>query len=98
MAQPRRSVGRRRNLLVEIGTEELPPKALRALSESFAASLYRGLVEAGVVEDAPGRLKNYATPRRLAVTIRTFAYPSMRTRGLLAAFSQRVVAPGAACP
>jgi glycyl-tRNA synthetase beta chain len=69
MAQPRRSVGRRRNLLIEIGTEELPPKALRALSESFAASLYGGLVEAGVVEDAPGRFKNYATPRRLAVWV-----------------------------
>ena len=69
MAQTRRSVGRRRSLLVEIGTEELPPKSLRALSESFAGTLYGGLVEAGVVEDVPGRFKNYATPRRLAVWV-----------------------------
>ena len=69
MAQPRKVVGRRRNLLVELGTEELPPKALRALSESFASTFFRGLVDAGVAEDLPGRVKSYATPRRLAVWV-----------------------------
>ena len=52
--------------LVEIGTEELPPKALKKLSEAFAAGIETGLVEA---ELAYGEVKVYAAPRRLAVFI-----------------------------
>ena len=54
------------DLLVEIGTEELPPKALRALSEAFAAELAAELGTAGL---AHGATTPYATPRRLAVLV-----------------------------
>ena len=54
------------DLLVEIGTEELPPKALRALSEAFAAELSAELDGAGLTHGAP---TPYATPRRLAVLV-----------------------------
>ena len=54
------------DLLVEIGTEELPPKALRGLSEAFAAGIAAELDAAGFAHGAP---VPYATPRRLAVRI-----------------------------
>jgi len=52
--------------LVEIGTEELPPKALKKLSSAFASGIEAGLTEA---ELAFGEVKVYAAPRRLAVLI-----------------------------
>ncbi len=55
-----------RDLLLEIGTEELPPKALLALSEAFEAALLEGLTKAGL---GYGVVHSYATPRRLAVQI-----------------------------
>ncbi len=70
MIQRKASPGRRRNLLIEIGTEELPPGALKFLARSFAESLFQGLVEAGVAQDGSGRHEAYATPRRLAVWVR----------------------------
>ncbi|HHQ42156.1 MAG TPA: glycine--tRNA ligase subunit beta [Chromatiales bacterium] len=63
MAEPR-------DLLVEIGTEELPPKALRRLAEAFAAGLAGGLDRAGI---ARGAARAYATPRRLAVLVEAVA-------------------------
>ena len=54
------------DLLVEIGTEELPPKALRRLSEALAAELAAELDAAGF---AHGASAPYATPRRLAVLV-----------------------------
>ena len=54
------------DLLVEIGTEELPPKALRTLSDAFAAELVAELDSAGL---AHGTAAPYATPRRLAVLV-----------------------------
>ena len=54
------------HLLVEVGTEELPPKALRTLSEAFATELAAELDSAGLDHDAP---TPYATPRRLAVLV-----------------------------
>ena len=54
------------DLLVEIGTEELPPKALRALSEAFATELAAELDRAGL---AHGTAAPFATPRRLAVLV-----------------------------
>ena len=54
-------------LLVEIRTEELPPKSLRALSEAFLEALSKSLVAAGLVAKAQGR--PFATPRRLAVLV-----------------------------
>jgi glycyl-tRNA synthetase beta chain len=54
-------------LLVEILTEELPPKSLRALSEAFATKLTTELGKAGLSSVQSG--KTFATPRRLAVLI-----------------------------
>ncbi|MES1929245.1 glycine--tRNA ligase [Salinisphaera dokdonensis CL-ES53] len=53
-------------LLIEIGVEELPPKAMRTLADAFANGVTRGLHEAGL---AIGKTERYATPRRLAVSI-----------------------------
>ncbi len=52
--------------LTEIGTEELPPKALRSLAESFAANLTAELAAANLTH---GDVSWYAAPRRLAVKI-----------------------------
>ena len=55
-------------LLVELFTEELPPKALKALGEAFAAGLTEGLRRRNLLE-AGSAATAFATPRRLAVTI-----------------------------
>ncbi|MEO8484998.1 MAG: glycine--tRNA ligase subunit beta [Betaproteobacteria bacterium] len=55
-------------LLVELVTEELPPKALRKLGASFAETLAAGLRERGFLSEA-SVVTPYATPRRLAVAI-----------------------------
>ena len=54
-------------LLVEVGTEELPPRALARLGEAFATAVAKHLSEHALVADA--KPVWYATPRRLAVTI-----------------------------
>lgn len=54
------------DLLVEIGTEELPPKALRSLMEAFAANLDTALGDARL---GHGSLQAFASPRRLAVMV-----------------------------
>ena len=54
------------SLLVEIGTEELPPKALGTLCAALAAEIAAALDAAGFAHDAP---TPYATPRRLAVLV-----------------------------
>ena len=55
-------------LLVELLTEELPPKALAKLAQAFAAGIVGGLHGRGFLE--PGSVATpYATPRRLAVSI-----------------------------
>ncbi len=59
-------------LLVELLTEELPPKSLRALSEAFAERLLDALAKAGLAEPQ-AELSVYATPRRLAFTIANVA-------------------------
>jgi glycyl-tRNA synthetase beta chain len=56
------------NLLVELFTEELPPKALKRLGEAFAGGLVEGLKSSGLL-DATSKSKAFATPRRLAVYI-----------------------------
>ena len=58
------------DFLVELGTEELPPKALKPLSDAFTQGIARGLEEAGV-EFAT--VESFAAPRRLAVRIRDLA-------------------------
>lgn len=52
--------------LIEIGTEELPPRALQALARDFSELLQRGLTAA---ELAPESLQVFATPRRLALLL-----------------------------
>ena len=55
-------------VLVELLTEELPPKALPRLGEVFANTIADGLRRHGLVA-ADGRFDAYAAPRRLAVTV-----------------------------
>ncbi|WP_075182460.1 glycine--tRNA ligase subunit beta [Pantoea sp. 1.19] len=55
-----------KTFLVEIGTEELPPKSLRSLAEAFAANLTAELDAAGL---AHGDVSWFAAPRRLAVKV-----------------------------
>ena len=55
-------------LLVELLTEELPPKALPRLGEVFARRIQEELVARGLA-DADAAFRPYASPRRLAVTI-----------------------------
>lgn len=56
------------SLLVELHTEELPPKALRSLAQAFAGGVETGLRSRGFLSDQ-SRATVYATPRRLAVHI-----------------------------
>jgi glycyl-tRNA synthetase beta chain len=55
-----------RDFLVELGTEELPPKALKNLSNAFAQGIEQGLKDAGLTM---GAIEQFAAPRRLAVRI-----------------------------
>ena len=59
-----------RDLLIELGTEELPPKALSRLSEAFIRGIEEGLTKAGL---SHGELQGYAAPRRLAVWVKDLA-------------------------
>ncbi|WP_280152937.1 glycine--tRNA ligase subunit beta [Piscinibacter sp. XHJ-5] len=61
-----------RNLLVELFVEELPPKALKKLGESFARDLADGLRSQGLVPAAPA-VSSFASPRRLAVHVKDVA-------------------------
>ncbi|WP_445778108.1 glycine--tRNA ligase subunit beta [Shewanella sp.] len=54
------------NLLIEVGTEELPPKSLRTLAESFLANFTDELTKADLPFDSA---LWYAAPRRLAINI-----------------------------
>ena len=55
-------------LLIELLTEELPPKALQRLSEAFAQNVWQALSEQHLLDQA-STLTPFATPRRLAVLI-----------------------------
>jgi glycyl-tRNA synthetase beta chain len=59
-----------RDLLLELGTEELPPKTLQNLSADLTDGLVNGLRDAGI---AYRKAHHFATPRRLAVLIRACA-------------------------
>ncbi len=54
------------DFLIEIGTEELPPKALVVLSDALESNLCNAVVKAGLEFASADR---FATPRRLAVRI-----------------------------
>lgn len=57
----------KKDLLIEIGTEELPPKALRNLSTAFTAGIAEGLQKADLDFEA---IEPFAAPRRLAVLVK----------------------------
>lgn len=81
-----------RDLLIEIGTEELPPKALLKLSNAFTNGISEGLqkAELGFVS-----IESFAAPRRLAVLVKQLdpaqADKSVERRGpaLNAAFDEK---------
>lgn len=58
------------DFLVELGTEELPPKALKSLGEAFLAGVEKGLKAAGLSYQSA---RYYAAPRRLAVQVEALA-------------------------
>lgn len=57
------------HLLIELVTEELPPKALPRLGEAFANAIVEGLRSRGLAA-ADGDFRGFAAPRRLAVLVR----------------------------
>ncbi|NNE38565.1 MAG: glycine--tRNA ligase subunit beta, partial [Gammaproteobacteria bacterium] len=59
-----------KELLIEIGTEELPPKALKRLAMAFADEIQAGLDDQSL---SFGEINWYATPRRLAVIVQDLA-------------------------
>ena len=56
------------DLIIELLTEELPPKALKNLSQHFASSVCQGLFDARLIDNAENYTA-FATPRRLAVLL-----------------------------
>ena len=59
-----------RDFLFELRTEELPPRALPALSNALSGGVLKGIDAAGIPH---GRVHSFATPRRLAVHIQKLA-------------------------
>jgi len=59
------------DFLVEVGTEELPPKALRALMDAFANNMVADLDKSRLNH---GEVRAFASPRRLAVLVNSLAY------------------------
>ncbi|NGZ66133.1 glycine--tRNA ligase subunit beta [Vibrio aestuarianus subsp. cardii] len=59
-----------KEFLIELGTEELPPKQLRTLAEAFAANFEAELKTADLAHDG---IKWFATPRRLALKVANLA-------------------------
>ncbi|MBR0344611.1 MAG: glycine--tRNA ligase subunit beta, partial [Rudaea sp.] len=62
------STATKKSLLIELGTEELPPKALDELAAAFANGIGEGLKKRGIDADLAGT-KTYCSPRRLAVLV-----------------------------
>ncbi len=73
-------------LLVELHTEELPPKSLHALSEAFARELTDALIRAQLLDDPIGERKVFGSPRRLGVLL-----APVRPSGPPTAFRQKLV-------
>jgi len=76
-------------LLVELLTEELPPKALRMLGEAFAAGVHQGLVLHDLADADPRGVQFFASPRRLAVLV-----DGVRALAPERAFEQKLVPAG----
>lgn len=56
-----------RDLLIELGTEELPPKALKSLSNAFTNGVVEGLKAASL---APSDVTSFAAPRRMGILLK----------------------------
>ena len=54
------------DFLIELGTEELPPKALKSLSNAFTEGVINGIRDLGLNFEAT---QSFAAPRRLAITV-----------------------------
>ncbi|MGB5638413.1 MAG: glycine--tRNA ligase subunit beta [Sedimenticolaceae bacterium] len=67
MAEP---ISRTANLLFELGTEELPPVALKKLSDALSSEFLKGLSDAGLEY---GEVTAYSAPRRLALLVKDCA-------------------------
>ena len=72
-------------LLVELFTEELPPKVLKKLGDAFASSIQQGLSKRGLLE-AGATATMFATPRRLAAQI-----ANVRIVGTDEAFTEKLM-------
>jgi glycyl-tRNA synthetase beta chain len=55
-------------LLIEVFTEELPPKSLRRLGDAFSDGIFAALKVAGLASES-SKVISFATPRRLAVQV-----------------------------
>ncbi len=62
------SLSQSANLLIEVFTEELPPKSLRRLGDAFSEGIFTALKAAGLTS-VSSQVTGFATPRRLAVFI-----------------------------
>ena len=62
------SLSQSANLLIEVFTEELPPKSLRRLGDAFSEGVFTALKSAGLTSNS-SQVTGFATPRRLAVLI-----------------------------
>jgi glycyl-tRNA synthetase beta chain len=91
MAKRKAAAPATETLLVELLTEELPPKSLRQLGEAFGDEICKGLIRHRLsLQDSPER-RVFATPRRLAVVV----------PGVLAAAESRsseITGPSVAAP
>ncbi len=68
------------DFLVELGTEELPPKALKSLSNAFTRGIESGLKSADLAFDG---IKTYAAPRRMAVLVTGLAETTPKKESLM---------------
>ena len=66
------------DFLLELGTEELPPKLLIKFSNALRDNLVEELEQIGI---AMGNVSAFATPRRLAVSISKNSEPPRRSVG-----------------
>lgn len=87
-------IPKKQDFLVEIGTEELPPKSLLSLSQAFAEGIAK---ELDAAEIQHGAVEPFATPRRLAVRVRAVApnQPEQNIRRLGPAVAASFDASGA---
>lgn len=72
-------------LLVELVTEELPPKALPRLGETFAQRIFEGLASHGLA-DAAAQMRWFAAPRRIAVSV-----PAVRAEAAAREVSDKIM-------